>query len=236
MFRLNLDVMNFYEFCNLIVQNKPDQLTSNSFPASLNIESNIWKSVKKLREFTDSYGYEHSTSIFWIDSEIFVSPPKKGSKESVYTRNEVSLKYVPFATKVGIFFRKEIYFNGKLVSRKSIKQKELPANPSVKEIFTLHSHPISLMNGSQTYSFFSLQDIESLLRSQGICSGLLTKSLFLVCKTKNSPSTINQDIANKLFEATNTFQGESRASTLPFDKLNLVLYNGQISNKLHRLN
>jgi len=228
--------MTFHKFCKFIIQNRPEILSSGSLPSSINLDSNVWNAIKKLREFTDSYGYEHSISIFWVDNDIFITPPKKGSKESVYTKNEVALKYIPFDTKVGVFYRKEVVHNGKLVFKKSIKKQDLPDKPAVREIFTLHSHPRALDSNGPAFSFFSVQDISSLLASNGICLGLLTDHLFLICKTQNSPQRVTSEIVELISKGNSVYQLENHIDPLPFNKLGLILYQGNISDKLKRIN
>lgn len=225
--------MDFYSFCQLIHKHQVASTLPHSYeyPNELKLTSPIWKSLKNLHKFTQKNGYEHSASIFSVDKEIVVTSPNKGTKTSVLSRNQISLKYEPKETKVGLYFEKQIYVDGRLVKKNLVKKSELPKKPAINYIFTVHSHPPQ----EQGSSFFSRQDIKSLLSSKGHCTGLITEKLLIACKHQKSPQRLSTEQERVVQNINSNLVKSENLDLKNLSELKLIFYIGDFKKSLVRI-
>jgi hypothetical protein len=167
---------------------------SNVYPFSYNLPSTIsfpdyfWKDVIGVYKDTLKDGLERAVSVFWVDGELVVTSIVKGDEKSVKSNHNLNVKYSPHPTRRG-YLRKEVYLNEKLLKRKDVYHKNVPKKVVVEYLFNMHTHPKNSNTETVSYSFFSKQDVSSLLSSGAIISGLVTDRLWLLVRTSESPSS-----------------------------------------------
>lgn len=131
-------------------------------------------------------GKERAISLFWADGQLVVTSVTKGDESSVRTNDSISVRYVPHPTRKG-YYRKEVVVNGSTVKRLDIYKESVPKSVEVEYLFNMHTHPKAI-DGS--FSFFSLQDVRSLIGSKVVVTGLVEGKLWLLVRTSESPSSV----------------------------------------------
>ncbi|MDD4382481.1 MAG: hypothetical protein PHE21_04045, partial [Candidatus Dojkabacteria bacterium] len=161
-----------------------DLKKSNLFPYEFNLPEAIsfpedfWKDVIKLYKDTVTDGLEREIALFLADGELVVTETKQGDEKSVKSNHTVSVKYTPHPTKRE-YFRKEVLIDNKLSKRREIYYKRAPKVVSVEYLFNMHTHPKT----EYGFSFFSSQDLKSMIESNAVISGLITDKLWLLVRT-----------------------------------------------------
>ncbi len=167
--------------------------TFNSWPKYVHFGGDMWGGIKKLYEYTASNNFEYETSFFFVEGDVFNTPPFKGEKDKVSARHDFSVKYVP---KSGEYYEKQVIMDDKVVKKEAVKAKNLPKEIRLGYLFNVHSHPVhKIMTRSgevETYGFFSGTDINSLLYGSAVISGLVTDEFWLVAKTDRTISQIGE--------------------------------------------
>ena len=183
--------MSFYSFYLKMVK----WGKSNVYPFRFNLSdvitlpSDFWAEISKIYSATNTDGKERAISLFWVDGELLVTSVVQGDEKSVISSHNVSVKYEPHPTRKG-YYRKIIMENGKTIKKIDVYYKKVPKKVSVEYLFNMHTHPSHTdMYGNKIYSFFSLQDINTLLSSKAIVTGLVTDKLWLLVRTSDTPST-----------------------------------------------
>ncbi len=157
-----------------------------NLPEAISLPSSFWEDVVKIHNLTLKDGLERAISVFWTDGELLLTSVAKGDEKSVTTNHSVNVRYIPHPTRKE-YFRKEVLLNEKVIKRKDIYYKKAPKKIEVEYIFNMHTHP----SHEYGYSFFSKQDIDSLLSSSAVLTGLVTDKLWLLIRTSETPSVCN---------------------------------------------
>ena len=210
---------SFYDFYKRMVKWKESKVYPFQYnlPSSISFPSDFWNDVIAVYKDTLRDGLERALSVFWADGELVVTSVVKGDETSVKSNHNLNVKYSPHPTRKG-YLRKEIYLNGKLLKRKDIYHKNIPKKVTVEYLFNIHTHPKSSNTETVSYSFFSKQDVSSLLSSGAIISGLVTDRLWLLVRTSESPiSPVLED-------------GQISAETLK-DQMKFVVYEAEFKKK-----
>ena len=84
---------------------------------------------------------------------------------------------------------KKFLVDGKVIKKTDVYHKSAPKEIRVEYIFNMHTHPIH----DYGYSFFSKQDIDSMLSSGAIITGLVTDHLWLLMRSSDTPSLCNME-------------------------------------------
>lgn len=164
---------------------------SFNLPEAISFPESFWKDVIKIYKMTDSDGKERAISVWYADKELIVTSVTKGDETSVVTKDSISVRYVPHPTKKK-YYRKEVLVNKKLIKKMDIYYEKAPKKIEINYLFNMHTHPKSIRNdGQPIYSFFSVQDIRSLISSQAIMTGLVTDKLWLLMRTSDTPNTVS---------------------------------------------
>ncbi len=180
---------------------------ASGWPSEISLGKDFWDGVIRLYKYTASNNHEYETSFFFVDGKTISTPPLKGEKSSVTSKHQLNVKYVP---KDKYYYEKQIIIDGKILQKESVRINRLPKKIDLGFLFNVHSHPAHYLDqGGQrikTYSFFSATDINSLIHSSSILSGLVTDEFWLVCKTDKTISRIGevgmemlQRISNKAY-------------------------------------
>lgn len=160
-----------------------------NLPSAISFPRDFWKDVFKIYKETDQDGLERAIALFWADGELVLTSVVKGDDQSVKSSHNVMVNYAVHPTKQG-YFRREVMIDGKVTKRTDVYHKKAPKKVSVEYLFNMHTHPAQKFNGKKVYSFFSLQDIKSLILSQAVVTGLVTDKLWLLVRTSETPANI----------------------------------------------
>lgn len=164
-----------------------------NLPDAISMSESFWKDVIKIYRLTDADGKERAVSVWYADGDLIVTSVTKGDESSVVTRDSMSIKYVPHPTRKG-YYRKEVYINKSLVRKIDVFHERVPKKIELSYLFNMHTHPKYIGNdGTSNYSFFSAQDIRSLISSQAIVAGLVTDRLWLLIRTSDTPKFVAYD-------------------------------------------
>lgn len=158
-----------------------------NLPKAISFPESFWKDIIKIYKMTNTDNKERAISVYWVDGELLVTSVTKGDENSVTTNNNVSIKYEQHPTKNN-YGRKVVYLNGKIIRKTDIYYKNIPKKIDLKYLFNMHTHPKEIINTEQIYSFFSSQDIKSLLSSQAVITGLVTNKLWILIRTNETPN------------------------------------------------
>ena len=161
-----------------------------NLPEAISMPESFWKDVIKIYRLTDADGMERAMSVWYADGDLVTTPPTRGDEKSVTTRDSISVKYSPHPTRNG-YYRKEVFVNQKLTKRIDVFHEKAPKKVGISYLFNMHTHPkYSMDDGTTLYSFFSAQDIRSLISSQAIMTGLVTDKLWLLMRTSETPNSV----------------------------------------------
>lgn len=165
-------------------------------PKSITFTSEFWTQVIRLFKTTRADGHERAISVFWADGELVLSSAIKGTTTSVTPSTNIRVSYLP--THKREYWRREVYLDGKIYSKKDVYYKKAPKKVEVQYLFNMHTHPPHRReDGSSYYSFFSVQDLKSLTKSTAAITGMIGDKLWILIRTNNTPQQISieqQDI------------------------------------------
>ncbi len=181
-----IPTVSFLEFYKRIAQLKETGIFPYEYnlPQGISFTETFWSEIIGIYRMTLKDGLEREISIFLADGDLIFTSVIKGNESSVTSNHQISVKYIPHPTKKN-YFRKEVYLDGKVYKRKDVYYKEAPKKVTIQYLFNLHTHPKNI--GTDGYSFLSLQDIKSQLKSNAVVSGLVTDRLWLIVRTDKTP-------------------------------------------------
>jgi hypothetical protein len=158
-------------------------------PDKIFLTDTFWTQVIKLYKSTRSDEMERAISVFWADGELVLSSAIKGNRKSVTPSSNIVVKYIVNQAKKE-YYSREIYVDNKKRSSKQVYHKKIPKKISVNYLFNMHTHPPHYNSDNQAfYSFFSAQDIKSLLSSGSTITGMIGDKLWILFRTAQTPST-----------------------------------------------
>lgn len=164
-----------------------------NLPSSISFPSDFWKDIIKIYKETESDGRERAISVFWADGELVLTSVVKGDERSVKSSHRINVNYIVHPTKKA-YLRRELIIDGKVTKKTDIYYKKAPKKVIVEYLFNIHTHPayeLSSSSNEKTYGFFSVQDINSLIHSGAVITGLITDRLWLLVRTSDTPSKVN---------------------------------------------
>lgn len=166
-----------------------------NLPCSISFPSDFWKDVIKIYKETRKDGRERAISVFWADGELVLTSVVKGDEKSVNSSHRVSVDYIVHPTRKG-YLRRNVIIDGKIVKKTEVYYKKAPQKVSVEYLFNMHTHPSQQVFNSSggeklSYGFFSTQDINSLISSKAVITGLITDRLWLLIRTSETPASVN---------------------------------------------
>ena len=193
MFRSNsIPTTSFFSFYQKMAGWKSAKVFPYPFnlPEAISMPESFWKDVIKIYKMTDADGRERAISVWYADKELIVTSVTKGDESSVMTTDSISVRYFPHPTKKG-YYRKEVFVNNKREKQTDVFHERAPKKVEINYLFNMHTHPKHIMNdGSIRYSFFSTQDVKSLISSKAIMTGLVTDKLWFLVRTSETSDYI----------------------------------------------
>lgn len=220
----------------------------SQWPSSIILESAITENNRKINKMTNSEGFfsnreqgavgnEFAFSVLYFYDQIYISKVFGGDKQSVSISHRYGAK--PVYTKDNSKLNFEISFDEKIFKTKLYDSKLFSGTKLNHGIVaTFHSHPkFYIERGVSQFTFFSSQDISSLLHGRTPVLGLVAGSdVWLACK-----SDISSMIpGNLLQEATRLELEKGNDEVAKFVKSNLKdfgipIYKGKIGSRLERV-
>lgn len=219
----DINTMSFYT----LYQKMRSWSESRSFPNpyelpdAISFPPEFWKKVIELYRATKSDGNERAISVFWADGDLILSSIVKGNSQSVKPNNKIRIAYTQSKHKG--YLKKEVFVDEKRYMTKDVYHKNVPKQIEIKYLFNMHTHPPhSLPDGNIYYSFFSLQDLKSLLGSGAVITGMIGDKLWLLFRT-NKTTALPSDFEERQISV------ESLG-----ERLGLGVYSGGFNEKLYR--
>lgn len=192
----------------------------SELPDSLIFPEDFWKKVIEIYKLTRNDGKERARSIFWVDGEVVVTKVDKGNEKAVTSRGKVSVKYSQSRRRE--YAIKEVFVDGKRYSKREVYYKKIPKKISVVYLFNMHTHPPHEVGEITNYSFFSLQDLKSMLSTNAIITGMIGNKLWILIRTNQTPKVLNN------FE-----ESEITKESLT-KRLHIGVYSGEFKSKLRK--
>lgn len=192
LFGSKIQTTSFLELHKRIVDLRASNLYPYTYnlPQAIQFPSDFWDDLINIYKKTYKDGLERAFSVFWADGEVVLTEVNTGSDKMVKSGGSIQVKYSHHPTKMD-YARKELYLDGKLLKRKDVYHKNVPKTLEVQYLFNIHTHPKHKReDGSVYYNFFSAQDIKALLTSKAIMTGLVTDKLWLLIRTDQTPSSV----------------------------------------------
>lgn len=171
----------------------------NQWPQIISLTTDIWNRLLKIKKYTGIENRERSASFFWADGDVVTSEYIRGDENSVKVSHSAQLKYNP--TTNNNYFEKQIIVDGKIVKKYTIELNKIPQEPKIIPVFNVHTHPKNNSEDKAFYNFFSNTDINALMSSKSICSGLLIDQFWLIGKSERT--NLNGD-NSRLLERVNS--------------------------------
>lgn len=193
LFGSKIQTTSFLELHRKIVDLRASNLYPYTYnlPQAIQFPSDFWDDLINIYKKTYKDGLERAFSVFWADGEVVLTEVNTGSDKMVKSGGSIQVKYSHHPTK-NDYARKELYLDGKLLKRKDVYHKNVPKTLEVQYLFNIHTHPKhEREDGSVYYNFFSAQDIKALLSSKAIMTGLVTDKLWLLIRTDQTPSSVD---------------------------------------------
>jgi hypothetical protein len=182
----------FFTFYQKLASWKSAKVFPYSFnlPEAISMPESFWSDVIKIYRMTDADGRERAISVWYADKELIVTSVTKGDETSVVTKDSIHIRYVPHPTKKA-YYRKEVLVNDKKVKQTEVFHERVPKKIEINYLFNMHTHPKEVgIDGMTRYSFFSVQDIRSLISSKAIMTGLVTDKLWFLVRTSETSDYI----------------------------------------------
>ena len=190
-------------------------------PEKISFSPRVHTEFIKLFKATRSDRHERAITLWLVDSEIIVSSVIKGTTKQVTPKSNISIKYDK--TSRPDYFDRKLYVDNKLYSKKRLYYKRIPKKVQIQYLFNMHTHPPhSRDDGSVFYSFFSLQDVRSLVKSGAVLSGMIGDKLYLMVRTMKTPSTVHE------------FDERLLSPDTLYSEFGIVTYIGSFKEKLQR--
>jgi len=184
--------MSFYQLHSKLIiwKNRKAYPYAYELPDKIYLTDRFWKQVIKLYKHTLSDEMERAISVFWADGELILSSAIKGNRKSVTPSSNITVRYIPNKTKRE-YYTREVLVDNKKRSSKQVYYKKIPKKISVNYLFNMHTHPphYDTNNNQAHYSFFSAQDIRSLLSSGSTITGMIGNKLWILFRTAQTPSS-----------------------------------------------
>lgn len=157
-------------------------LELSHYPEIISFDSKILTSIKSIHSFTNPTrlfkkdglsGWEYAFSVFLLIDEIYVSPIISGTYQQVQVAHKVSFKTIPLQNEKAII---QIELDKRTFKSKPYSYELLRTKVNQGFVASFHSHPTELFDSKSYSSFFSAQDLQSLLYGSIPILGLVTRT------------------------------------------------------------
>ncbi len=220
------------------------ELVASDYPSDIILDSHVTSSLKSIENYTNSSGnkqqgaagWEYAVTAFFLIDEIYISSAIAGDYSSVSIKNSVDLKplYKDNNTKVQF----ELSIGKKKFKTKYYITSELMNGYLYGNVASFHTHPKYFLSpGTFQYTFFSGQDIISLLSSNAPILGLIAgRKLWLACKTSKSRMIPNGVLAEaSQIELMQGQDGLNKYVKENLKEFGIVFYAGSLGGRLNKL-
>jgi len=210
-----------------------------AWPPQIFLDDQAWEAVRRLYNFTSLDNNEYETAFFYVGGETFTTGAVRGSNQSVSASHKIQVNFTIDQKFKQYYSTVEV--DGNIISKKPIEPSTISAHSEIGFLFNLHTHPLHVnQQGKNTYSFFSSQDVATLLNGDNICAGLITDSLWLICKTDDSLATLGE-VGEEVLQqiSSSAFAGEEYLEKLiksQMDNWGLVFYRAKFQEPLTKVN
>lgn len=200
----------------------------SALPPQFILSYEFWEKAAQIKRYTEEDGRERAISVWSIYKQIVITEIVRGSESKVTTNDRIQVKFEAIKGKQA--YTRFVYVNGKENERITIPVDKMPRNQKEAELrylFNVHTHPphkvANIVESKTYYSYFSQTDINSLLNSSAIMTGLITDKVTFLIKTRQTP----KDHGLK--------QGEHPDEAYIRDKLRIAEYEADFTEKIFRL-
>ena len=228
---------NFHTFLKEVEKfNKSGHTPSyNKWPTKIALTPEVWEHVLKIRSYTTTENRERSITFFWADGDVVTTEYVRGQETSVSSKHSAGLKYEPTSRKN--YFEKQITVDGKVVKKYTIDYKKIPKQPKVTSLFNVHTHPKREGDKEFYYNFLSATDVNSLVGSRSMSTGLIIDKFWLVCKTGQTnfdteAQQLLQNLASRFTIRESGLMNELQAFC---QESGIVLYRAKYKGKLVKI-
>lgn len=164
------------------VSSKKSLPESWDIPKQFVLDKTIYSRVNGLKELTNKDRRERAMSFYLAYDELIVGKYTLGDERSVTTSDKIMLKLSPSPDGAIL----QIKVNDLLQINKKVTKKEIEkVDKNINQISSFHTHPIHFEKEVKTWGFFSDVDLNTFINSPLPTMGLVTKSYWIIVKTKN---------------------------------------------------
>lgn len=182
----------FVEIAKKIIESSK-LLELSQYPEIISFDSKTVANIKSIHSYTNPTrlfkkdglsGWEYAFSIFFLIDELYISPIISGTYQQVQVAHKVSFKTIPLQNeRVSI----EIALDKRTFKSKPYPYERLRSRVNQGFIASFHSHPTEMVESKAYSSFFSAQDIRSLVYGSIPMLGLVTHTdIWFLGKSKGS--------------------------------------------------
>jgi hypothetical protein len=181
-------------------------------------------------------GWEYAFSILFFIDNIYISKVISGNYQSVSIGHKYN--FVPTYTEQNKKVEFEIQLDDKKYKTKIFETEKIRENLIYGIAINFHTHPKYLhMPGISQYTFFSPQDIASLLNGSAPVQGLVMgPDLWLACRTKDSkmisPNLLSEASRIELNQGVDKIELFIKQN---FKEFGIVFYHGKVGGKIKRI-
>lgn len=200
----------------------------SALPPQFTLSQEFWEKIMQIHRYTEQDGKEHAISVWSIYKQIIITDITRGSESKVTTNDRVQVKFEVIKGKQA--YTRLVFVNGKEYERTTIQVDKMPRNQKEAEmryLFNVHTHPphkvANMVETKTYYSYFSQTDINSLMTSSAVMTGLVTDKLTFLIKTRNTP------------QGHGLKEGEHPNEDYIRDTLRIAEYEADFTSKLFRL-
>ena len=229
-----------------LTKKKQKKIQLNMYPKYVIVPSNIVSILKTIEGYTNydknkknigSIGNEYAVSIIFFLDKLYPTKNIKGDKTQV--KFSTSLKITPFYSgKLNEKVMFELNINGNITKTQSYKTKDIVSNLLYGIVGSFHTHPkFNHTENISQYSFFSNQDIFSLVNGSMYFSGLVfNRYIWLACKSDDS-NLVPEEILREASRAELTSYDNLKkyVSSVKWSEFGLCLYEGKFGEKLNKI-
>ncbi|MEA3357303.1 MAG: hypothetical protein U9Q67_02615 [Patescibacteria group bacterium] len=156
-------------------------------PQAISFSSDFWARIKEIYRHTTADKHERAVTIWWAGGEVILADSIRGQESKVnIPKQQIRLEYKRTSNPANA--ERVVTLNGKIVSKRNVSWAKVPKREKlrVQYLFNMHTHPPH----TQGYSFFSLTDIKSFIKSSASITGLITDELWILMKTSLTPKVL----------------------------------------------
>lgn len=187
----------------------------NKMPEEIKLSRQIWRTIKQMKNNTESDGSERAVTVLDIDNLLILTPAIIGESERVVLKHKFEVKY-QYDRKNQRCYR-QIYRDDRLIIKDYFMAKKAPSGIKLRILFNIHTHP-----HPEVSNFFSEVDIKGFLASPKIPAMVLAaKDIWFLLKTRKAQEPKNQILSQNPIKQC--------------QEAGLAVYKGRVGERLKRV-